>query len=155
MDGGKDEKQIVIPKENAVFWMDAQGRWCNQYGPFEHPKIINYFNKSIGKDQDGYFVGQIRDGFHEKVYFRYADTPLFVVDLEEGDPIILVLNTGRRIALDPHRLYIQNDLLYVTSDDEKIKFNERTMVRFADWLEERPGGLYFSKDKQVVEIAER
>jgi hypothetical protein len=155
MDSVNNENQIIIPKEDAVFWMDAQGRWCNQYGPFEHPKIIRYFNRAIGKDADGYFVAQIRDGFHEKVYFRYADTPLFVVDLEDADPMVLVLNTGRRLELDPRCLYIENDLLYLSADDEKVKFNERMLMRFADWLEERSGGVYFSRGGQFVKIAER
>ena len=155
MDSVKNESQIIIPKEDAVFWMDAQGRWCNQYGPFEHHKIIRYFNRAIGKDEIGYFVGQIRDGFHEKVYFRYADTPLFVVEIEDADPIVLVLNTGRRLELDPQCLYIENDLLYLTADDEKVKFNERMLVRFADWLEERSDGIYFSRGGQFVKIIER
>lgn len=155
MDSDSNKKQIVIPKEDAVFWMDAQGRWCNQHGPFEHPKIIRYFNSAIGKDAGGYFVAQIRDGFQEKVYFRYADTPLFVVEIEDNDPLVLVLNTGRRFELEPQCLYIENDLLYLTVDDEKVKFHERILVRFADWLEERSDGLYFSRGEQFVRICER
>ena len=37
-------KEVVIFKEEAVFWMDNQGRWHNQYGPFQHKRVIDYFN---------------------------------------------------------------------------------------------------------------
>ena len=39
--------EIIIPKEKAVFRMDAHGRWHNAHGPFEHPKIIAYFNAIV------------------------------------------------------------------------------------------------------------
>ncbi|MBW1899855.1 MAG: hypothetical protein JRI61_12485, partial [Deltaproteobacteria bacterium] len=86
---------LVIPKEKAVFWMYANGRWCNEFGKFEKKKIIDYFNRSINSDEDGYFVCQEKEGFVEKVYFRYMDTVLFVFDVRFRDPIELVLNTGK------------------------------------------------------------
>ena len=70
-------KQVVIPRQKAVFWMDAQGRWHNQHGTFQHKKIIDHFNASIRKDRDGYYVGQYRDGLYEKVYFTYQETARF------------------------------------------------------------------------------
>ena len=56
--GSKELKQIIISKENAVFWMDNQGHWQNEHGPIEHPRIIKYFNACIRKDTSGYFVHQ-------------------------------------------------------------------------------------------------
>ena len=55
---GLVKKTIVIPKENAVFRMDGNGIWHNEHGRFEHPKIINHFNRSIQKDEQGYFLSQ-------------------------------------------------------------------------------------------------
>jgi len=40
----KERKEIVISEEEAVFWMDAYGRWHNKHGAFEHKKIIDYFH---------------------------------------------------------------------------------------------------------------
>ena len=74
-------KQIIIPKENAVFRMDGNGVWHNEHGKIEHPKIIKYFHQSIGKDDRGYFVFQTTDEFEEKVYFPYEETAMFVFDI--------------------------------------------------------------------------
>ena len=90
---------VVIPKEEAVFWMDGNGCWRNAHGRFRHKKVIDYFHASISRDDDGYFVSQVRDGIVEKVYFRYEATALFVFDVIPGEEVDLVLNTGRRIRL--------------------------------------------------------
>jgi hypothetical protein len=147
-----DIKELVIPKEKAVFWMDASGKWQNEHGPFEHPKIIAYFNSSIRKDKDGYFVAQIRDGLREKVYFRHQDTPLFVVQMQEEQHLILILNTGTRFPLEPRKLFIRNDHLYVHIGDEYAKFSERLLVRFAEWLDYHGDRIYFGRNTDRVEI---
>ena len=49
----KEIKELVVPKEKAVFWLDAHGRWHNKHGVFEHKKIIDYFHSSIRKDAVG------------------------------------------------------------------------------------------------------
>lgn len=129
--------EIVIPKEKAVFWLDKTGCWHNVHGKFEHPKIIAYFHSVIKKDEAGYHLFQIREnGVHEKVYFHYEDTALFVFDAVFGQEIVLVLNTGRRITLQPDKLLIQNDNLYMQDGDERIKFSERVLMKLADLLEE-------------------
>ncbi len=58
--------------------MDANGIWHNEHGRFEHPKIINHFNRSIQKDDLGYFLSQMIDeAKEEKVYFPYEETAVF------------------------------------------------------------------------------
>jgi hypothetical protein len=114
---GSAPTEIVIPKENAVFRLDANGCWHNESGRFRNKKIIDYFHASIRKDADGYFLFQNRDNCTEKVYFPYEDTALFVFDVILGDPITLVLNTGERSSLEPLNLFVQNDGLYVTIGD--------------------------------------
>ena len=133
--------EVIIPKENAVFWMDENGRWCNRHGRFEHKRIIDYFNHAIDHDADGYFVTQIRGQIREKVYFPYADTPLFVTRVVKGDTLQLVLNTGKTIPLDAQRLFAKNDQLYQRRGDEAIKFSERALMEMATFLEETPDGI--------------
>lgn len=128
---GDQLPQVVIPKEEAVFWMDRFGQWYNASGRFRHKKIIDYFNASIRKDELGYFVEQIRESVYEKVYFRYEDTPLFVVEASEGDPIELVLNTGETLLLLPDRLFIREDNLYQQMDGECIKFSDRVLMQLS------------------------
>lgn len=129
-------KEITIKKEDAVFWLDKSGCWCNDGGKFRKKKIIDFFHQSIAKDDDGYFVSQIRDGILEKVYFRYEDTALFVFAVIFNDDIILKLNTGSQLPLIPSDLYIMNDNLYMTRGDETIKFSERALMQIFSIIEE-------------------
>ena len=94
-------KENVIPKEDAVFWLDKHGRWCNANGKFEHQKIIDYFHSCIKRDQGGYYLSQINGNCREKVYFPYEDQALFVFDVIRQDDMMLILNTKKQIALDP------------------------------------------------------
>lgn len=143
-------KEIVISKEDAVFWLDAKGRWHNADGLFRHKKIIDYFHTSIQKDSDGYFLCQERDNLREKVYFRYEDTALFVFDVSFGEEIELVLNTGKTITLEHENLYVSNDCLYLQLADECIKFDERSLMKLSRCIEEENDGYVLcANDKRL------
>ena len=127
--------EIVVTPEEATFWMDRWGYWCNRHGRFEHKKIIAYFHASIGRDAQGYFVSQINGGVREKVYFHYEDTALFVFDVIVEDGVVLMLNTGRRMPLDPAALFIRGDALYMRNRGELIKFNQASMLKISRHFE--------------------
>lgn len=153
---GKQKKEFVVPKKDAVFWLDAQGRWRNKYGVFEHKKIIDYFHSSIRKDAGGYHVFQKHDDHTmEKVYFKYEDTALFVFGLKiqkDSEEIRLILNTGDEIPLDPEALFVQNDNLYTTHAGHRIKFMDRAMLKLADrleFIENRYGLKYRGKTFEI------
>lgn len=132
-------REIIIPKEKAVFWLDKNGFWRNRHGRFEHQKISAYFHACIRRDADGYFLYQVRDDCVEKVYFPYEDTALFVFDVQGKDPLMLVLNTGRQIRLNPAHLFVSNDNLYLQEGPERIKFNERALMKISAFLDEHNG----------------
>ena len=136
-------REIVIPKEKAVFWMDARGRWHNEHGLFEHPKIIAHFNAHIRRDAAGYYLAQEINGQIEKVYFPYEDTAVFALDLREGTPEVLLLNTGERLPLDPKRLALKGDDLYQLRDGERIKFGERCLLKLAERIDDADGRYRF------------
>jgi hypothetical protein len=125
----------VITREKARFWLDGRGKWHSDDGPFQHPKIIEYFHVSIARDKDGYHVTQKRDDMIEKVYFRYEDTPLFAFDLLKKEEIFLLLNTKKRLKLKPKKLFIKNDSLYMHSGDETVKFTDRALLKLSPFLE--------------------
>ena len=133
-------KQVVIPKQQAVFWMDAQGRWHNQHGPFQHKKIIDHFNASIRKDRDGYYVGQCRDGLFEKVYFNYHETARFAVNLVGRDPVQMELNSGEIVAVVPDLLFIHGDQLFHHYGEEIIKFSESALMQISKCIESDADG---------------
>ena len=147
--------EIVIPKEKAVFWMDAQGRWNNRHGRFEHKRIIDHFNRSIRRDGDGYYVTQERGGIREKVYFSYCGTPLFVVRVHIGGTIQLTLNTGTTLPLDPDQLFICDDQLYQRRDTECIRFTDRALLALSTHLVEMPTGLSVRLNDRFFPIPER
>jgi hypothetical protein len=134
----KEKKEVVVPKEKAVFWLDAYGRWHNKHGVFEHKKIIGYFHSSIRKDAAGYHLFQ-KHGDHtiEKVYFKYEDTALFVFDVNiqnDSDKVRLILNTKDEIPLAPENLFVQNDNLYMENAGDRIKFIDRALLKLAHRL---------------------
>ncbi len=126
----------IVPREQAVFWLDNDGCWRNRHGKFQNPKIIARFHACIRKDDHGYYLTQDHPHFREKVYFPYEDTALFVVDIQSRDEdLILVLNTGRRIPLPPDRLFIHSDHLYLNLDEDRVKFSERALVSLAKHMQ--------------------
>ena len=142
-------KEKVISKEDAVFWLDKNGRWRNVHGKFEHIKIIDYFHSCIKRDQAGYYLFQVNGNYREKVYFPYEDQALFVFDALLQDEITLILNTKRRIVLDPESLHIKDDNLYMRKGDETIKFVEHGLMKMAPLIEDEDGRYYIRlKDRR-------
>jgi hypothetical protein len=139
---GSRLKQVVTPKEEAVFWLDKNGFWHNEQGRFEHRKIINYFHRCIKKDKHGYHLAQEHSGYREKVYFPYEDTALFVFDVIKGDDVTLVLNTRKRMKLKPAKLFIRDDSLYMDAGDDRIKFSEQALIRVAPLMEHHNDELF-------------
>lgn len=148
------KKTIVIPKEDAVFRMDGQGVWHNEHGPFEHPKIIQYFNKSIRRDSQGFFLLQEMEHAFEKVYFPFEETAFFVADISGRDPLDLLLNTGEKLRLDPATLFIRDDSLYIRMEDHLIKFTPKALLKLSKHLREKDGALVLALETGDVPIPE-
>ena len=137
-----DKKLTIISKEDAVFWMDGDGTWHNEHGKFEHPKIIQYFNRSIQKDDQGYFLSQAIDDRVEKVYFPYEETAVFAIDLKNsGESIELILNTFKSVSLNPESLYIKNDSLFLDTPEDLIKFSQKALAKLSAKMEDTDKGL--------------
>ena len=137
-------REIVIQKEDAVFRLDGNGRWHNQHGPFQHKKVIDYFHTCINKDKHGFYLTQQREDCIEKVYFPFTETAYFVFDVLVGeDAIQLVLNTRQRLDLDPERMCIKEDHLYLRHNDDIIKFTDRSMLKIAKFMEDLDNGYAF------------
>lgn len=146
-------KTIEISRDDAVFWLDANGCWHNSDGKFRHKKIIDYFHSSIQRDQKGYHLHQAHDHYIEKVYFHYEDKALFVFDVIVDNDIILVLNTGKKVRLKPKKLFIAADNLYMHLGDEIIKFAEQGLMKIASLLEEEGEGMYIRSKNRRYRIA--
>jgi hypothetical protein len=150
----ENKKEITIQKEDAVFWLDGQGFWHNRHGRFEHQKIVRHFHRSICLDDGGYHLLQDHGKAIEKVYFRYEDTALFVFEVITTDPMMLTLNTGKKLPLTPEKLRVSGDQLYIQVGDETAKFAERTLLMLAAFIDEEEGCFYYVHNGQRLPIAE-
>lgn len=155
MDKSRHSGEIVITKDKAVFWMDGRGCWRNRHGVFQHKKIIDYFNASIQKDENGYYLTQHRDNIIEKVYFHYEETALFVVDLVFDDPVVIKLNTGLETALRPKALFVCKDDLYYRMEDQLVKFNQRALLKISEKMIYDRGRYVIKIGHEPVVIEER
>jgi hypothetical protein len=149
------QKKIIIPKEDAVFWMDQNGIWHNEHGKFEHPKIIGHFNRSIQKDDQGYYLSQTTDAVEEKVYFPHEDSALFVVDICGQEPLKLTLNTSDILLLDPATLFTRNDHLYMETPEHCIKFSPHALVQLSRHMEDIDGRFCLVLNHTPYPIPER
>ncbi|MFC1824312.1 MFS transporter permease [Thermodesulfobacteriota bacterium] len=138
----KKRKEVVIPKEAALFWLDKHGFWHNEHEKFQHSKIISHFHSSIRKDKDGFHLYQVHPNYREKVYFPYEDTALFVFDIVKSEDITLILNTKKRIKLKPKKLFIKDDSLYMTFGEDPVRFTEHALIRIANLLIDEDDQLF-------------
>ena len=151
----KENKAVIIPKEEAVFWLDKHGYWHNKFGKFEHKKIIDYFHTSIRRDARGYFLSQMMDDVQEKVYFPYEDTALFVFNIIRDADIVLALNTGRHVKIRPTQLSIEDDHLYMQLGQERIKFSQQSLLKISDLIEEENEQYFIRIKKRRYRIRKR
>ncbi|UCF95070.1 MAG: MFS transporter permease [Desulfobacterales bacterium] len=151
---GKKIEEIIIPKEEAVFWLDKNGCWHNEQGKFQHKKIIDFFHAAIRKDAKGYYLSQNHGNYREKVYFCCEDGALFVFDVVKEKDIILVLNTKRQIKLKPRKLYVKDDSLYMRLGKDFIKFTERALMRISELLQYQNHQYYIKVGERKYKIPE-
>lgn len=52
-----------------------------------------------------------------------------------NDRILLLLNTGKQIELQPLNLFIKDDNLYLQTDDDRIKFVERALIQISRYID--------------------
>ncbi len=146
-------REFVIPKEQAVFWMDKNGCWNNEHGKFRHKRIIDHFNSCIQRDADGYYLTQINGDIREKVYFPYEDTVFFVTDIAKNDEESrLILNTKEELPLTPENLFVKDDSLYMQKGEDRIKFTERALLKLADSIAYENGRYWFLSKGEKKEI---
>jgi len=129
----------IIPKENAIFRLDKNGVWHIEGEKFTNPKIINYFHSIIKRDKDGWFLEQEHEHFIEKVYFPYEDTPLFVFHIVRNRELLLCLNTGEKMPLDPEKLFMKDDNLYIRNNEDIIRLSAEAMQTLAEYITDADG----------------
>ena len=150
-----NQQEIVVTRDEAVFWLDRNGHWHNEGGRIELKKVIHRFNLSIQKDINGYFLTQINCGKLEKVYFHYEDTALFAIDINKKEPITLRLNNGHCLPLYPEKLFVSGECLYTLINDDWIKFSERSLLKISSWIDYEKSPYIFHYQGKIFPINEK
>jgi len=138
----------IIPKEECVFRLDRHGVWHSYGEKFTNQRISRYFHSCIGKDKDGFYMEQEHPHYIERVYFPYEDTALFVSRIIKEDELTLCVNTGNRLKLDPTKLFVENDDLYIRDGQDRIKFTETALLALAEYMEDADGQYVITLDGQ-------
>jgi len=148
-------KTLIINKNDAVFYLDSNGKWHNKYGEFKKKSISKYFHNSIHKDESGFHLKQINGDILEKVYFHYEDTALFVFNIDinsKTNEMELILNTGKKILFTPENLFIKNDMLYMKLDDDIIKFNESCLIKMSKFIDNEKNQYFLNYNNNKYKI---
>jgi hypothetical protein len=66
-----------------------------------------------------------------------------------------VLNTGERLPLEPQKLYAQNDALYVTVGEHRVKFTERSLMTISERMAFEDNNYFIHQSGRRIQIAKR
>jgi len=129
--------------------IDREGNWFHNREPFTNKKIIDFFNSSVNRTEQGTYV----IAYDTYVYpIDVEDTAIFVTGVRiEGfgpfETISLNLSTGETEDLDHRTLYYRdNNALYcmVRNGSMPAKFRRSPSFHILERLEERDGNYFLS-----------
>jgi len=133
--------------EDAIV-LDKNGNWWHNGEPFKNRKIIDFFNKSIAKADDGIWVLQ----YDKYIYpITVEDVPIFITGVRfEGfsdfEKVIMNLSSGTEEILDVNTLVYRNSTLYCTVGNGEFpaKFMRSPAFHVLDRLDENNGHYYLT-----------
>ena len=76
--------------------------------------------------------------------------------IKTDNELILRLNTGEKIKLDPKKLFVRNDNLYIQNDDDLIKFNEYALFSLAEYMDDEDDqyAIYLDGKRYLITTVE-
>ncbi|MCP4024242.1 MAG: MFS transporter permease, partial [Desulfobacteraceae bacterium] len=91
-----------------------------------------------------------------KVYFSFENTAIFVFNMIMVDEeLMLILNTGDKIKLDPEKLFTYDDSLFTRTREHTIKFTEHVLIKLSKYLEEEAGEFSIKIKDRIYAIPEQ
>jgi hypothetical protein len=129
--------------------LDDRGRWTHEGLDFENPRIIDLFNRSVGRTPGGTWVLEVGRFTYP---IEVDDTGFFVERIEMGPTPTLQLSDGTTEPLDPTSLvYAGDGRLYtiVKSGEFRARLKKPAYYALAEhvvdddgWILELDGARY-------------
>lgn len=134
--------------------LDATGRWTHEGLDFENSRIIELFNRSIGRTEGGTWVLEIGPFTYP---IEVEDTSVFVEQLQlDADPPQVRLSDGTTERLDLDSLsYGEGGRLYcrVRDGGRRARFKRAPYYLLADFIAESGDGWVLRLDGREHPIA--
>jgi hypothetical protein len=139
---GLDAQALEQLRRGFPLHMDRQGNFSFEGDPVTHPGVVRLFRSALDVTEDG----EVTVGVDGKwVYLRLDDLPLRAirVDQPRGDETRpqLILDDGRRVALDPATVWEQPDAgLRCTVPAREsgrplgVRFGNTAAIDLAQWM---------------------
>jgi len=123
--------------------IDAEGNWSHNGIAIENQKIINFFNKSINRTNDGTYVIHYSDYTYPIIV---DDVPYFITGvIFEGfgdfEKITINISNGTTEILNTDTLFYKNNILYCKILDSQFdaRFKRSPSFHILERLDEKNG----------------
>jgi hypothetical protein len=129
-------------RRSVPLFIDAKGRWWHEGSPFEHERLIAYFNRNLGwrAGEATLHVGM------RWCYVRCDVTPFLALKLEaqpDQQELWAHLNTGERLPL--RGLELRGEVMFAQLTPERLtRLSAHAQGQCAVWLEESKAPSGFS-----------
>lgn len=133
-------ERLEIFRRSVDLRLDGEGRWYHDGTPFEHPRLIELFDRGIDVHPE---TGEpiLRVG-GKWCYVRADDTPFVVRALRHsGDELLARINTGEQVPLALDALSTADDHVYAQLDARRrARLDRATQNGLAELLDEDEDG---------------
>ena len=140
LDAAAWAEKLEIFRRSVDLRLDLEGRWFHDGVPFEHPRLIELFDRGIDQDPEtGETILRI-DG--RWCYVRAeGSTPFVVRRLRSTDEGLFAdLNTHQRLSVPPDGFYAEGEHIYIRFPDRTARLSRAAQAMLIPWLEEDEAG---------------
>lgn len=141
LDAAAWAEKLEIFRRSVDLRLDLEGHWFHDGDPFEHPRLIELFDRGIGQHPDtGETILRIDDKWcyvHSK-----GSTPFVVRRLQNTDEGLFAdLNTRQRLPVPSDGFYAEGEHIYIRfSADRTARLSRAAQSTLIPWLEEDETG---------------
>lgn len=138
---GEWAERLEQLRRSVDLFLDREGRWFHDGQPFEHPRLIAFFNAGIDTHPT---TGEpiVHLGPHW-CYFRAEDTPFLVRRIESTpEGLFVILNNSERLPVPATGFEAVGDHVYVTlTPHRRARLDRSSQHQLWGWLEGDPPAI--------------
>ncbi len=140
LDAAAWAERLEIFRRGVDLRLDAEGRWLHEGEPFEHPRLIAFFDQGIDlHPETGEPILRVGDKW---CYISAEDVPFLVRKLRETpEGLEATLNTGERVLVPEAGFESTGERVYLQLGRRRARLDRLTQASLVAWLEEGSAGL--------------